>query len=77
MPGPFKSVDALTDTIQKAIEIRKNEIIAEEAKKAAEIVENRVREYVGQIASHVANRISYECYGTELVIKVQFENKGK
>jgi len=70
-------MDALERTIQKAIEIRKEEIINEVAKESANTIEQRIRKEVGQLAASVVSRLSYERCGTDLLIRVQFENKGK
>lgn len=64
--------DLITKAIHAAIENRTRKIADEEAEKAAANVERRVREDVGRIACVIFNEISFERFGRDLRITVQF-----
>ena len=64
----------LSEVIYKGIENEVRKIIEEEAKCAGERVEERVRGMVGQVATKVLERCSFEVYGSTLKILVDFKN---
>jgi len=68
-------MDSFECTLKKAVEDRVAQIINEEARRAAGVVESRVREMVGEIATTVASQMTFERIGTQLVIRVELPNK--
>lgn len=61
----------LHKAILAALETETKQIVEEEAKKAAERAEQRVRGMLGQIATSIATHVSFEGFGRELRITVQ------
>jgi hypothetical protein len=62
--------DRLHKAILAALETETKQIVEEEAKKAAERAEQRVRGMLGQIATSIATHVSFEGFGRELRITV-------
>ena len=52
--------DSLHKAVISAMELETRRIVEEEAKKAANLVEARVREMAGYIATRMASQVSYE-----------------
>jgi hypothetical protein len=64
-------LDNLHQVVLHALEKETQRIVEEEAKNAAERVEERVRAQAGQIATKVASYVSYQPRFNELIITVK------
>lgn len=64
-------------SIMGVLEAETKKIVDEEAKKAGERVEERVRGMLGQIATRIATQVSFEGFGRELRITVQLPSADK
>jgi hypothetical protein len=64
-------LDDLRQVVQHHLEKQTQLIVEEEAKNAAERVEERVRAQAGQIATKVASYVSYQPRFNELIITVK------
>ena len=62
--------DRLQKAILAALETEMKQIVEEEAKKAGERVEERVRGMLGQIATRIATQVTFEAFASELRITV-------
>jgi hypothetical protein len=69
--------DRLHKAILVVLETETRQIVEEEAKKAGERVEERVRGMLGQIATSIATHVSFEAFGRELRITVQLPGSDK
>ncbi len=69
--GEFVSMDNIQQKILKTFELEVHRIVEEEAKKAAENVEQKVRAMAGQIAVRVCQAVNFETIGQDIVIKVR------
>ena len=70
--------DRLHKAILAALETETKKIVDEEAKKAAERVEERVRGQLGQIAAQVASYVNYDAIGSrEIRITVRLPDRDK
>ena len=65
--------DALVRAIESAIAKAVTEAVEDEAKKAALVVEKRVRAYAAEISATVLQRFTFERYNTELRITIDFK----
>lgn len=70
-----EKLDGLYQAVIYAMKKQTQRIVEEEAKNAAERVEERVRAQAGQIATKVASYVSYEPRFNELIITVKFPEK--
>lgn len=61
-----------TASLHEAMAQRITRIVEDEAKKAADETQRRVRQMVGEIVSEVATFYSFEKRGQDLVITVKF-----
>jgi len=68
-------LDNLRQVVLHAMEKETQRIVEEEAKNAAERVEERVRAQAGQIATKVASYVSYEPGFNELRITVRLPDR--
>lgn len=69
-----KPTDTISRAIHSALEKEIERIVKEEAGIAAETVKTRVRERTTAIASNILEHFTMERMGSELVIRVNFEN---
>lgn len=70
-------MDSLQRAILDVMESETRRIVDEEAKSAAERVEQRVRAMAGQIATRVASYVTFDAFQQELRITVQIPERGK
>lgn len=64
----------MSSHVYRAIKSEIEKIIESEAKEAAKRVETRIRESIGSIAAKVLQHFTFNQFGTELRITVDFEN---
>lgn len=70
-------IDKLHAAIQQAMDTETRRIVDEEAKAAANRVEQRVRGMAGQIATRVATHVSFQHMGHETRIIVRLPDRDK
>ena len=70
-----QTLDDLYKVVLHAMEKETQRIVEEEAKNAAERVEERVRAQAGQIATKIASYVSYEQMRNELIITVRLPER--
>lgn len=68
---------SLTAVVQRALISEIERIIEEEAKLAAERTEKRVREKTAEVAAIVFERLTFEGFGSQLKITVDFDSLRK
>ncbi len=70
-----QTLDDLYKVVLHTLEKETQRIVEEEAKNAAQRVEERVRAQAGQIATKVASYVSYESMMSELRITVRLPDR--
>lgn len=67
--------NSMAEIVSLAIRNQIEKIVKEEADEAVKRVHSRVRENVGAIASSVLDHFTFENYGRELRIRVDFDSQ--
>jgi len=63
------------DDIRRALELRVQEIVEEEAKKAAESVTRRVKELAPIVAANLSRRMDFEYLHDRVVLTVRLDDR--
>lgn len=75
--GELEHEKPLLNSIRDAVKIKVDEIVAEEARKAAMRVEQQVRECSAAIAARILHHYDMQTRGEKLVITVDFSGVNK